>query len=307
MLLALVVIPSLVSAWNIPTHMVNAAIAYQTLRRESPMTIAKVLAVLEKHPWYADRWRGQLEKHAGAGRTEMLFMLAARWPDDVRWRDRAHDRPQWHYINWPYKPDGEPVSIEPKPPQPINILTAIADNQRILRNDTPADQRAVALAWLFHLVGDVYHPLHTVQLFTREYPSGDRGGNEICVRVASDRPPLDLHQLWDDLITSSNNVSRLRHIARELSSKFPPAGLSELASADTEAAAKESYAIAVENAYQNGKLRGTPRGEHRDCREIADAAVLPAGYASSARNLADRRVVLAGYRLAGLLKRIFGN
>jgi hypothetical protein len=30
--------------------------------------------------------------------------------------------------------------------------------------------RAIALAWLFHLVGDVHQPLHTVQLFSREYP-----------------------------------------------------------------------------------------------------------------------------------------
>jgi hypothetical protein len=42
-------------------------------------------------------------------------------------------------------------------------------------------------AWLFHLVGDIHQPLHTVQLFTREYPNGDRGGNEICVRVTPDR------------------------------------------------------------------------------------------------------------------------
>jgi hypothetical protein len=30
-------------------------------------------------------------------------------------------------------------------------------------------------------VGDVHRPLHTAQLFTIEYPQGDRGGNEICV------------------------------------------------------------------------------------------------------------------------------
>jgi hypothetical protein len=31
---------------------------------------------------------------------ELLFMLAARWADDVRKSDRAQDRPQWHYINF---------------------------------------------------------------------------------------------------------------------------------------------------------------------------------------------------------------
>jgi S1/P1 Nuclease len=45
------------------------------------------------------------------------------------------------------------------------------------------ERKAIALAWLFHLVGDIHQPLHTAQLFTTEYPQGDRGGNEICVRV----------------------------------------------------------------------------------------------------------------------------
>jgi hypothetical protein len=47
-------------AWNIPGHMLSAAIAYQILRRENPATIDKVKAVLEKHPWYANQWHERL-------------------------------------------------------------------------------------------------------------------------------------------------------------------------------------------------------------------------------------------------------
>ena len=32
--------------------------------------------------------------------------------------------------------------------------------------------------------------------------------------------------------------------------------------------AKESYEIAVKIAYENGNLRGTPKGQARDCREV---------------------------------------
>jgi S1/P1 Nuclease len=63
-----------------------------------------------------------------------------------------------------------------------NILTAMAENERVVRIGTDPEQKAIALAWLFHLVGDIHQPLHTAQLFTVEYPKGDRGGNEICVR-----------------------------------------------------------------------------------------------------------------------------
>jgi hypothetical protein len=38
------------------------------------------------------------------------------------------------------------------------------------------------------LVGDVHQPLHTLQLVTREYPHGDRGGNEIYLQTAPVAP-----------------------------------------------------------------------------------------------------------------------
>ena len=53
-LLTLAVLPLPVSAWNIPGHMLSAAITYQVLLQERPQTINKVKAVLEKHPWYAN-------------------------------------------------------------------------------------------------------------------------------------------------------------------------------------------------------------------------------------------------------------
>jgi len=58
----------------------------------------------------------------------------------------------------------------------------MAENETTVRNGTDPGRKAIALAWLFHLVGDIHQPLHTAQLFTVDYPKGDRGGNEImCV------------------------------------------------------------------------------------------------------------------------------
>jgi hypothetical protein len=60
-LLTLVVLSHPASAWNIPGHMLSAAIAYQVLQQENPQTIEKVKAVLEKHPWYANQWEARLQ------------------------------------------------------------------------------------------------------------------------------------------------------------------------------------------------------------------------------------------------------
>jgi S1/P1 nuclease len=257
-----------------------------------------------KIPWYETRWKAQLEKSPGIDRDEMLFMLAARWADDIRTRDPAESHPLWHYVDFPFKPEGEPGSIETKPPPAENIVAAISENERIALNGSTPEKRAIALTWLFHLIGDIHQPLHAVQLFTREYPKGDRGGGDFCVRVAQDRAPLSLHRLWDGLITSSNNTRTLRNIAIELQSRFTRPGVSELAVTVPEVWAKESFEIATKIAYQNGAFRGTPKGKRKDCREVMDATVLPNGYAALARKIADRRMMLAGYRLADLLQQI---
>jgi len=112
------------SAWNSPTHMVIGAIAYRILESESPRTVSVILTLLEKHPWYADRWRNDLEKLPESQRGEMLFMLAARWADDIRMHAKLQRETKWHYINFPFKSAGEPEDIKPLPPDPDNTLSA---------------------------------------------------------------------------------------------------------------------------------------------------------------------------------------
>jgi hypothetical protein len=106
------------------------------------------------------------------------------------------------------------------------------------------------------------------------------------------------------LITSTNNIGRLRSIATELLNKFSRVGLRELDQKQPDVWAKESYEIAVKIAYENGNLRGTPKGQAQDCREVPDANFIARGYPARAKLIADRRVYLAGYRMAELLERI---
>jgi hypothetical protein len=121
--------------------MLSGIIAYQVLQQENPRTIEKVKAVLEKHPW-SGQWQNGL----------VLFMQAARWADDIRNNDKQHHRASWHYINWPLKPDGQPASVQIKEPEPVNILTALAENESVVKNENDGERKAIALAWLFHLV-----------------------------------------------------------------------------------------------------------------------------------------------------------
>jgi len=185
----------------------------------------------------------------------------------------------------------------------VNILTALTENESATRNANDPERKAIALAWLFHLVGDVHQPLHTAHLFTVDYPQGDRGGNEICVRVTQAGQPMDLHRFWDGVITSSQNLTTLRNEATTLRNRqeFQRSQLTELANSDFESWAKESFDIATKIAYQNDGRIGTPKGGNMDCTMVAAAPVLPVGYVVNATRIADRRMILAGYRLADLL------
>src|SRR5262249_15183116 len=111
---------------------------------------------------------------------------------------------------------------------------------------------------------------------------------------------MNLHRFWDGVITSSQNLTRLRNEATVLRNPqgFQRSQLTELASTGFEPWAKESYEIATKIAYLNGGLNGTPRAGNKDCTAVATAPMLPVGYVINASRIADRRTILAGYRLA---------
>ncbi|HEY5865215.1 MAG TPA: S1/P1 nuclease [Candidatus Tectomicrobia bacterium] len=149
-ILLLFVVVSSALAWNKPGHMVSGAIAYADLKQTSPQTLAQVVTLLKTHPHFETKWKPQLPQSfvPPDERDLLLFMLAARWPDDIR-GDAAFHHGVWHYINFPYKPDGQPASVQTVEPPPDNVLSAYQANVDIVRGTTPGD-RAVALCWLFH-------------------------------------------------------------------------------------------------------------------------------------------------------------
>ena len=154
----------------------------------------------------------------------------------------------------------------------------------------------MALCWLFHLVGDVHQPLHTVALFTPDYPEGDRGGNLAFVRVREGGQILNLHSLWDGLIIGSQRFQDVRNEATKLRLRPDLARekLPELKEKRFERWAEaESFELAKRVVYRDGKVTGSP---------VRDAApVLPDGYTDEAKAVAERQIVLAGYRLAEVL------
>ncbi len=298
-------------AWNKAGHMVTGAIAHQVLEAADGEAIARVVAILEHHPAYP-RWQKAMQKYTPAERSMYLFMQAARWPDDARDDpvyyppDARHD--QLHYINFPYKPAGQPASVQTAPPISNNILRGFSEKKKLATQSLDKKERAISLCWVFHLVGDVHQPLHTTSLFTTQFQKefgmliGDRGGTRFYIRAKDGAFPISLHKYWDDLLLSSETFQNVRNLATELRLRksFARELLTELANVEFEHwASKESHPLAKEVAYRNGTLKGSP--------QMKRAQPLPADYAKTTQPIAERRAVLAGYRIAAVVREITGK
>lgn len=80
-------------AWNKATHMAIGAMTYHNLQQTSPQTLTRVVNLLKQHPYYQTQWDTLMTNRqlTGPQRDEYLFMLAARWPDDIKGKDAYHD------------------------------------------------------------------------------------------------------------------------------------------------------------------------------------------------------------------------
>jgi hypothetical protein len=259
-----------------------------------------------------DATPAQLERH--------IFGTAATWPDLVRNQDNpmhtVYNHPNWHYVDIPFVVDGQEVPAE-KPaekPGPRNILEALPKNIADLKSDSvsPSD-KAIALCWVLHLVGDIHQPLHAASMYSPAYPQGDQGGN--AEAVLRDPPYPDsktkLHLLWDELPGNFKSEDLEGYEAEGILNdpRYSRTALKdELAITDFDAWAKESQALAVKYAYLDGKLQSAPAKEDRSGkRGPTTIPGVPPGYLDQAEHIATRQVAIAGHRLADLLNSIYDS
>ncbi|MBM3461163.1 MAG: S1/P1 nuclease [Armatimonadetes bacterium] len=288
--LMILLIPAPAHAWNKAGHMLVAAVAF-------PELPPAVSATLRSHPHYG-KWIAQARRKGVPDQQRDLFvaMMAARWPDDIR-DDARYNHLYWHFINYPYVIGNAPTPSD-LPNRRENVELAIASNLATYRNARAAPrERAIALAWLFHLVGDIHMPLHAVSSVSRDYPHGDRGATRYYVLPERGTKPVSLHLYWDAVVIGTERFSQVRNEAGALRASLKRGAFAQLRCATTphEWAREESYRLAVRDAYRHGAIQGSTDAEH--------ATPLPIGYGKAAKAVARRQLVLSAYRLADLLNR----
>jgi hypothetical protein len=282
-------------AWSVPGHMVSAAIAYEELRLKDPRLAHRIVELMSQHPDRAP-FAVAINGASDEARTRRIFMEMARWPDDVR--GGAYDHPTWHYASRPIVDPRHPPAAAPPDVITGSAIEAFALNASVASDaHAPAAERAIALCWIFHLVGDIHQPLHAADQFSSAYPDGDRGGNREHVLDPQTQQPVTLHGYWDNAVSRSGEVEVVLARANELRAKFPRERFSGLASPknaanDFTAWARESYALARSQAYRDDLSASATQEK---------APALSAAYIADSTNVAEQRLTLAGYRLADLL------
>lgn len=259
-------------AWNNAGHRVIAQIAYDQLTLQAKQKVDALTAVMFHSQYPTDR-----------------FLRAATWPDQLKMQTTQYN--SWHYINLPYIKN----NIQPPALNSENVVWAILRAEKIIADTKENNaRRAKYLSFLIHFVGDIEQPLHCTTLYDKQFPQGDRGGNDYVIHspIAN-----NLHQLWDrgvGLFYSAPNHYQFHYlqvekIATRWMNEYPTSFFAkQLTEKPPMQWAQESHQIAVTFAYT--MLQNTIPTEM---------------YISHAQSLVKKQSVLAGDRLANLLNQLF--
>jgi hypothetical protein len=243
----LLVLPLPAFAWGPRGHQVVAHIAAMNLSPRARATVADLLG----------------------GQPEAMLALSANWADEIR--DARPQTGPWHYVNLKITGDLRYRAARDCPRDNC-IVAQIARQEAVLRSQAPRAQKAEALKYLIHFIGDIHQPLHAAD-------NEDRGGNRVQMRWRGQR--ITLHHFWDDEMVSL--WGRDAHaIARSIDSATPRARKAALGTGTPVEWVQHSAAIAREKIYPQAGRTPTQK-EAAEFGRIAREQMAQAGFALAAR------------------------
>lgn len=205
---------------------------------------------------------------------DMSLADASTWADRIR-NERRESGP-WHYVNIPVQSSAWDSAAWCRGGD--CVVGAIGRYRKVLADAAaPTAERAEALRFLLHFVGDMHQPLHVGD-------RGDRGGNDL--RVTWRGRDTNLHSVWDtDLLTAwSLSEGRYTQALRRRIQRMRPEERQQLASGSVEGWAMDGAAISRNVVYR-----------------LPGDGVIPDDYLRSAGPVLDLVLIQAGLRLARVL------
>jgi S1/P1 Nuclease len=204
---------------------------------------------------------------------------ASVWADNIRHSRR--DTEKLHYVNIPLA-DTRYVPARHCPGGQC-IIAAIEQERQLLADPAASvNERAEALRFLIHFMGDLHQPLHVGD-------NSDRGGNQRAVTFLGHA--TNLHKVWDGELIDSSVVNQTEYF-ESLRRQMGSLDLRALEAGTVVDWAMEGHRIAVEHAYRLPRDGRLGRAYLRANRPIVDRALI-AGAVRLAKVLNE---ALANYR-----------
>lgn len=297
--------------WDDVGHKITGYIAWQ---RMSPQARENVIRVLRMAP--EDSTLAVFYQPYGAESDETrkleYFMLVPTWADIVRdfgadsgfrneARYRKYHKSTWHYDDTFWKQVSGKVETLSGFPEGGLGVTKLKEFDAVIRDAAARNaDKAVAIAWLMHIGGDIHQPLHTSARVTETEPKGDQGGNlfHLTPQGTPRDQQVNLHWFWDSIV-GRNIAIKPGMCEREYISMLGDRMIKKHPFASVQATLnlgryedwqKESFAYNNTIVFSPDLTRGRMPTEQ---------------YKKNAFKLAERQLALAGYRLGETLNAVF--
>ena len=291
-------------AWDDTGHKLTTKIAWQNM---TPAAREKAFQLLMQAP--EDSGILNLlasDSRSFAARQEAMFVTASVWADLVRDDKFPNRKKNYHHGTWHYtdtffrQNNGKIELVNELKPDDENGVERLFALEKVVRDTTkPASERAVALAWILHIAGDIHQPLHAVARVTDVEPKGDQGGNLFLLGLPDkDKRPDNLHWFWDSLmsrnlprVSDEGDTTYIPRLETEIVKSFPMSKFAaQMKPGKFDEWQKESFEFATREVYPASLLRNQAPSAAYPTRAVQDA---------------EERLALAGYRIADLLNKIF--
>jgi len=276
-------------AWGDAGHRTVCEIAWRNL---TPTAQAEVRRLLGAHPVIPVR----------APRNRELGW-ACTYPDNVVTGGPQRRAPE-HFVNYPRSL----MAVAPDTGcggAPICVVSAIlADYSRLRNPALPDEDRAEALIYLGHWLGDIHQPLHSSY-------RDDQGGNEVNSRGLCTR---SLHSTWDTCMLvqrvyaddSAPSIPEVQTVAAAWSGSVTDSERAFWLSSAPWQWSAESYAVTIAPATDYCTMVGGACQYSAARMSFADGArretvLVDKDYIDRAIPIIQRRITQAGIRLAHIL------
>lgn len=277
-LLASIFIPSSAFAWSRDGHRAICQAAYDLADQTTKKEIDRLLTSMpELH-------RKALAEYVNIDPSEITFADSCAWADAVkRWSQYENFR-HWHYINTDRFTD----TYQDKDCTDGCVLTGMVHFGGVLSDHSKSDwERAQALMFLGHFIGDAHQPLHNGF-------ADDLDGNTTKVRGAH-MDCNQMHRMWDNCLIKQNGLA-YKDLSRLLVEFVTDDDISSIQQGSPESWINESMAIA-----RSPIVKYCVRQGDGSCAAIAPdngtSYALPEDYFDQVWPIAEKRLEFASARL----------